>query len=90
MTTFQRSITFLRHSIAQREFLTAFVATLLGVLTAFVLNDLWHESQANSKTKYILHQVVLESQYNGTIAYNALKTYSETNKFSISIERVIL
>ena len=74
--------------LKQREFLTGFVATMLGVLVAFALNDWWHTCQADKATKYRLHQVVLESQYNSTIAYNALKPFTDADSFHVSIEHV--
>ncbi len=74
--------------ISNRDFLISFVATMLGVLVAFWLNDFWHQNYQDKITKHRLHLVVLESQYNGSIAHEVLKVYSNINSMCFSIKRV--
>ncbi len=61
---------------------------MLGVFAAFWLNDSWHQNYQDQITKRRLHLVVLESQYNGSIAHEVLKMYSSQNSMCFSIKRV--
>lgn len=69
------------------DFLTAFSATMLGVLTAFVLQDCWHHHQLDSATRQHLHLVYLESEYNITIAQNSLDKFLGSMAQKVVIDR---
>lgn len=69
------------------EFWVAFLATMLGVLAAFSLNEQSQQRYLNEITAQKLHLVFLESEFNGTTSHDALKKYSENNINTIFVKR---
>lgn len=60
----------------QSGFIKPFIATILGVLIAFALNDYWHSINSNKVTTERLHILYLEAQYNSDLLEAVLEAYS--------------
>ena len=61
--------------IKNKEFIRAFTATLLGVLIAFCLNDLWHKIQSGKRLEAELCAVYSETKHNARVALDAEKLF---------------
>ena len=73
--------------LISKDFIVSFTATMLGVLVAFWLNGIWHQHIRNDITRHRIHLLILETQYNGTIALDALNSYSAPNQDILYIKR---
>lgn len=69
------------------DFNKSLIATVLGVLIAFILNDYWHQVNLNKVTEEKLHLVYLEMQYNSTLVKAVLEEYSHPVITEIFIRR---
>jgi len=58
--------------LIRHEIVSGFFVTMLGVWAAFWLTRLGERKALDGATRQRLHIVVLESQYNGTIAKRAM------------------
>lgn len=86
-TAFAQFVRALWFRVRTPDFATAFLATLCGVLVAFVLHDCWNQHQLNRATRQHLHLVYLESQYNITIAQRALNAFLRSTAQTVVIDR---
>ncbi len=75
ITYFKITVSKLWESMKSKDFTTAFLATLLGVLFAFWLNGQWHEWQNKKRIKFELGMVYLESLHNARVALDAEKLF---------------
>lgn len=62
--------------IRDPDIIKPFIATMLGVFLAFMLNDYWHKINSDKATKDQLHLVCLEAGYNADLLKDTLKAYS--------------
>ena len=69
------------------DFIKPFIATILGVMIAFYLNDYRHSFYSNKVTTERIHILYLEMQYNSELVNEALKAYSKQIIKEIFIRR---
>ena len=74
--------------ISRIDFWTALLATMIGVLIAFHLDQCGQKKEFDKVTLQKLHLVFLESEYNGTFAFEVFKKYSNDNIDKIFLQRM--
>jgi len=73
--------------IKNPDFNRSFLATILGVFIAFLINDYRHQVILDRITEEKLHLVYLEMKYNSTLVNSVLKEYSRPVINEIFIRR---
>lgn len=68
-------IKWLWQAVIASTFLTAFLATMLGVFSAFWLNSIWHRYLVKRKICSLLCMVFLESKQNARVCMDAQDLY---------------
>lgn len=69
-------------------FTSGFIATMFGVLTAFILTGIYDQWRQNETTKTRLHLTVLESLYNSEAIKELFKCFADETKLHAQVKHV--